>query len=369
MKPIRVLYLATDLQRGGLPLRLCNLVRRLSTMGVEPIVGCLARRGPLNDELEAAGIETFHCDARGGWDPTCLGRFAAIVRRENPDLIHASLFHGNLAARLCGRIDRDRPIITSTVTIEVERAWHRRIEALTCGLSSLHVANSPAVARHLLDDLGFSPGLVRVIPNGIDLDAIDSAPPVSRASFRIRNDTPLVAWAGRMDPVKNLGTLIGAIVRVRRERNIQAVLIGAGPDRPRIQTIVEKLRLNAAVHFVGWSDNVAGWFKSADMLVFPSRTEGCPNVVLEAMAARCPVIASRIAAHEAIREGSGAIRLCRWDAPKEFAAGILEALDTDRVNAPALDAARSIVERDYSVESASEQWSRCYRDLLGRGSS
>lgn len=368
MKPIRVLYLSTDLQRGGLPLRLCKLVTRLRDEGViAPIVGCLATRGPLNDALEAEGVETFHCDARGGWDPTCLVRFADIVRRVDPDLIHASLFHANLAARLCGRIDRSRPVITSTVTIEVERRWHRWGEALTCGLSSLHVANSPAVARHLIDDLGFPSRRVEVIPNGIDIDAIDAAPPISRASFGIRNDTPLIVWAGRMDPVKNLDTLVDAILLVRRERDVQAVLVGDGPERARIQTIVEALGLSKSIYFVGWSDNVAGWLKSADLLVFPSRTEGCPNVVLEAMAAGCPIVASRIPAHEAIELHDGAVRLCSWDDPAAFAAAVGNVLANGESGSSTARGSRAFVSQAYSLAAAAGRWTACYRGLLGGG--
>ncbi len=364
MSSIRVLYLTTDLQKGGLPLRLCNLVRRLSGAGVEPVVGCLATRGPLHDVLDDAGIETFHCDARGGWDARCLVEFSRVIQRINPDLIHASLFHANLAARLCGRIDRSRPIVTSTVTIEVERRWHRRIEALTCGLSDVHVGNSPAVARHLIDDLGFPPGLVCVIPNGIDIAAIDEAPPMRRASFGIRDDSPLMVWAGRMDPVKNLETLIEAVVWIRRERVIQLALIGDGPERGRIQSFVERRGLANIVRFVGWSDHVAGWLKSADVLVFPSRTEGCPNVVLEAMAAQCPIVASRIPAHEAIFGAGGAARLCAWNDALSYADAIRCVLDDDR-RPNAMAAGRRIVEQFYSVDTSAAAWIRCYQDLMG----
>lgn len=364
MSAIRVLYLTTDLQKGGLPLRLCNLVRRFSGTGIEPVVGCLAARGPLHDVLDDAGIETFHCDAQGGWDARCLAEFSRVVRRFNPDLIHASLFHANLAARLCGRMDRSRPIVTSTVTIEVERRWHRRIEALTCRLSDVHVGNSSAVVRHLIDDLGFPPGLVRVIPNGIDIAGIDEAPPMSRASFGIRNDLPLMVWAGRMDPVKNLETLIEAVGMVRRERAIQLALIGDGPARGRIQLLVERRGLASLVRFVGWSDNVAGWLKSADMLVFPSRTEGCPNVVLEAMAARCPIVASRIPAHESLFGASGAARLCAWNDARSYVGAIRRVLDDDR-RPDAMAAGRRIVEQFHAVDASAAAWRRCYQDLMG----
>ena len=113
----RVLYLSTDLQRGGLPLRLCRLVLRLRDLGVTPIVGCLTTPGPLSDELSAAGIEVFACGGRGGLDVSCLWRFAGFVRRFDPDLNHAYLFNTKLDARHLCPCERPRPIITSTVKI------------------------------------------------------------------------------------------------------------------------------------------------------------------------------------------------------------------------------------------------------------
>lgn len=292
MRHLRVMLLATDLQRGGLPLRLVRLARRFHEINIEPIVGCLAPAGPLSDVLRDAGIETFACDAAGRFDPRCLAALAACVRRYSPDLIHASLFHANVAARLVGRLDRPRPIITSTVTIEIERRWHRTVESLTAGLSDLHVANSHAVARHLLDELGFDADRLIVIRNAVDFDELDRTPPRDRSSLELDDDASLIVWAGRMDPVKNLPTLIDVVERLSRKRRVQAVLIGDGPDRRRVEAMVERRSLSRIVRVMGWSGEVACWMKAADALCFPSLTEGSPNVLLEALAVGCPVVTS-----------------------------------------------------------------------------
>lgn len=294
MRRLRVILLATDLQKGGLPLRLVRLARHLPSVDVEPVVGSLAARGPLHDDLDAAGIENFACEAGGSFDLRCLPRLAEHVRRLDPDLIHSSLFHANLAARLFGRLDRRRPVITSTVTIEIQRRWHRLLESLTSGLSDLHVANARVVGRHVREDLGFDPCNVQVIPNGLDFAEIARMPAVRRQDFGLEVHVPLVLWAGRMDPVKNLETFVEVVARVRRRTALQAVLVGDGSVRARIETLVTNRGLTRDVCFVGWSENVVGWLKTADLLLFPSWTEGSPNVVLEAMACACPVVAADV---------------------------------------------------------------------------
>jgi glycosyltransferase involved in cell wall biosynthesis len=286
--------LSTDLQRGGYPLRLVRLARRLRQHGIDPIVGCLAPRGALHDDPETDGLTTFACGARGAWDAGCLWRLASIIRQFDPDVIHSGLFHANAAARLVGRLDRSRAIITSTATIEIERRWHLWLEALQADRSDLHIANSPSVARHVQAQFGLDPARVVVIPNGVDLRAVDAAASADPAELGLPREVPVIVWAGRMDPIKDLTTFVDVIAAVRRRVNVRAVLLGDGPQAPHIKRLIAQRGLNDAVRLAGWRRDVIGWFKAASLLLLTSRTEGSPNVVIEAMAAGCGVIASDI---------------------------------------------------------------------------
>ncbi len=323
MRRLRVLLLSTDLERGGLPLRLVRLARLLPSVNVEPVVGCLTRRGPLSDVLEAGGIETFSCDAAGRFDPRCLAAFAGHVRRIQPDLIHASLFHANLAARLVGRADRPRPVLTSTVTIEIERRWHRVVESMTASLSDLHVANSDAVMRHLRDELCFPADRLMVVPNAVDFDAIESAPRRSRGEIGVTESERLVVWAGRLDPVKNLDAFVDVLDQVSQFRHVRGLVLGDGPDRSRIESLAARRGLSGLLRFAGWSQDVIGWLKAADVLLFPSWTEGSPNVVLEALAAGCPVVTSDAAACVELLSRAGAGVACH---PSDIT-GMIRAVD------------------------------------------
>lgn len=361
---LRPLMLSTDLQRGGLPMRLARLALRLRQSDVEPIVACLAPRGPLSEELEAGGIETFSCDARGPFDARCLARLAKKVGRLDPDLIHASLLHANVAARLVGRLDRNRPIITSTVTIEIERSWHRLLESLTGGWSDFHVANSWAVARHVCEDLGFPRERVVVIGNAVPFEEIDRTPSVDRRENGLRADVPLIMWAGRMDRVKNLPTFVEVVKRVRRRLPVQAVLVGDGGERGRIAGLIRERKLESVISMTSWSDNVCAWLKTADCLLFPSFTEGSPNVVLEAMAAGCAVVASDIpACRELLADGVHG-RLCGAKDIDGMACAVESLLLDGAARGTLVRAARQRVRTHHDAERVAACWRHLYEVAL-----
>lgn len=363
-KPL-VLLLTTDLERGGLPLRMARLAKALPDQGFTPVVGCLTRPGPLSSELQSAGIDCFACEGLGGWDFRCLQRLAQNICRLNPDLIHASLLHANLAARLVGRLDRPRPLITSTVTIEIERPLHRWIEALTWQLSDMHVANSDAVAAHLVDDLGFDPDRLSVIPNALDLDAARSAVPVHRGDFGIASDALLLLWAGRMDPVKGLPTLVLAVKQIRTIRKVKLVLLGDGPQRREIESLIRSHELKGCIKTPGWSHEVLRWYKAADALVMPSLTEGSSNVVLEAMACGCPVLASDIPGMRELIGNNERGGLCEIGQPTDLANAILRFAGADRRDERATKAAGEFVESRHSSNRIFTQWGTLYRRVLG----
>jgi len=365
---LRVMLLSTDLEKGGLPLRLVRLAKHLHTVDVEPIVGCLARRGPLNERLTSLGITNFSCDAVGPFDVRCLGRLARWVRALDPDLIHSSLFHANLATRLIGRLDRQRPLLTSTVTIETRRRWHLALEALTCDRSDLHVANSEAVARHLRQDVGLSPDRLMVIPNGLDLAEIERVSPARRDALGLRRDVPLIVWAGRMDPVKNLETVIDAVEKMNRQRAVQLLLLGDGPQRSTIETRVAMRGLQSSVHFAGWSENVIGWLKTADLLLLPSWTEGSPNVVLEAMACGCPVVASDVpGCRELITQGETG-RLCCSGNVQGFVREVLGLLDDVALRRRLSERALRCIRRGHDIQDVVVRWRSAYDRLISQRS-
>ncbi|MBK9129182.1 MAG: glycosyltransferase [Phycisphaerales bacterium] len=335
---MRVVLLVTDLQPGGTPLRIARLARRLSTSGVDVHVGCLAPRGPLHPALEASEVPTFACDARGPWDLAAAWRLARKLRDIRPDLIHATLTHANVVARLVGRWLRI-PVLTSTATIEIERRWHRWAERLTAPLDRGHIVSSPALAEHVARRFGYAPECVFVVPPSLDPapKRIDRA--AARRQLGLAEQGFLVAWIGRMDPVKRLALLVECAAQLA-DVGVGWLLAGDGPERARIEALLSRRHLASVVRLVGWQSDVAAVLSAADALLLPSRTEGVPNAVLEALACGVPVVASDLPTLRALRADGAPLTLVQGDEPKPFVAA-LSGLRSDPAGADAQSAASS----------------------------
>ncbi len=359
----RVLLLVTDLQPGGTPLRIVRMACGLGRFGFEPVVGCLAPPGPLTAILEQARIPAFACNARHRWDLAAIHRLAKQIRRINPDLVHSTLFHANIAARFVGRLDRPRPIVTGSATIEVERRSHRLGEMLTGGLSDWHVANSRAVAHHLCADLSFDPSRVVVIPNAVDVDRIRAAPPIDRAAHHLPADRPLLIWAGRMDRVKRIELLFDALDRVHESSEFVLVLAGDGAERAHWESLARNRSWSSAARFIGWTSHLPNWLRTADAMLLTSLTEGMPNVALEAMAARCCVVAVDIPACRELIE-PGRTGLLAAPEPEPFASMIERALRDKPARIAMANAAFERVSSEFAVGTVVQQLSAFYGTVL-----
>jgi len=324
---LRIALLVTDLQRGGTPLRLARLARGLKRAGVDVTVGCLAPRGPVSAVLEADGIPTFACEARSARDLLALRRLAAHLRRLRPDLVHATLTHANVAARLAGDWLRI-PVVTSTATIEVERRWHRVAERCTAGLDRGHIVNSRVLAAHVEQAFGIARRRIFVVPPLVGpvparLDRGDA-----RRRFGLAEGDFVLVWAGRLDPVKRLDIAVRCVERLGDVR-CHLLLAGDGPARPQLETLIGDSPAASRVHLLGWQAELGPAFSAADVFLFPSLTEGMPNAVLEAMACSLPVVGSDI---PALRELAGEERrliLVEGDDADRYAAALRELREDD----------------------------------------
>lgn len=286
---MRVVLLITDLEPGGTPLRMARLARLLRQAGVDVAVGCLAPPGPVSASLEASGVSTFACHARGPADLRALCRLRVHLRRRRPQLVHSCLLHANVAARLVCAALRI-PTIGSTATIEVQRRWHIWLERITARRDAAHIVHSQALARHVQHAFRLPPDRVHVVPASID-------PPmkIDRESARRTLGLPanafVLATAGRFDPVKRLHLLIAAAPILAHEQVVLA-LAGDGPENATLRTLADRSPARSSIRFLGWQPDLSTLLSAADAFALVSRTEGMPNALLEALAAGLPVIAS-----------------------------------------------------------------------------
>ncbi len=146
---------------------------------------------------------------------------------------------------------------------------------------------------------------IQIIPNGVDAEAF--APPTRDWQ------SPNLLFVGRVVYQKGLDLLLHALGALR-ELSWQLTIVGDGPLRPTLEKLAENLGIGGRIRFSGWKKEaeLVAEYHQANLFVYPSRHEGMPNAVLEAMAAGLPVIATRIAGNEElVRDGESGLLIQR----------------------------------------------------------
>lgn len=146
--------------------------------------------------------------------------------------------------------------------------------------------------------MGAAPEKTRAILNGCDRSVFHVRNRL-QARHRLRLDpgAETVVYVGRMDLKKGLGELVEAAAALHPGRpGLQVYLVGSGPDKPVIETLIRSHRATDYVHVMAPCafDEVAIWMAAADVLTLPSYMEGCPNVIVEALASGRPVVATNV---------------------------------------------------------------------------
>jgi glycosyltransferase involved in cell wall biosynthesis len=234
-----------------------------------------------------------------------LKDLVAYLRRERPAVLLSSVFSANLVAAAACSITGTRCVLREAFWAEQDAKtatyWTRFFN--TAALRLLYrradavVALSRDLASHIQAAASVPLARVVVIPN----------PHVEPAgmSVSLSRDPDLLLACGRLEPQKDFGTLLEAFALLRKERPARLVVLGEGSQRAELERQVAELGIADAVHLAGYSDNVVAWMRQAKVFVSTSRSEGFPNVLLEALAAGCEVVstASSDAVFEILQEG------------------------------------------------------------------
>lgn len=302
----KVALLITDLDVGGAERALVELAIRLDQLRFEPMVYCLSGR-PRSDadscvvQLEEAGIEVHCYGARGVWNfPGALAWLRRHLRRQRPDVVQTFLFHANILGRIAARLAGRSAVVSGIRVAQRESRWRLAIDRWTDSWVARHVCVSQSVARFSATTGGLPGHKLTVIPNGIDVSKYPALRPADLAELGVPKGRKLVTFVGRLDQQKGVDWLLAtALDWLEQVPDVDLLLVGRGPEETRLRGLASRLGIGRRVHFAGWRPDVANILAASALLVLPSRWEGMPNVVLEAMASGLPVLATDV---EGIRE-------------------------------------------------------------------
>ena len=249
---------------------------------------------PFVESLRAAGVRVtdIRCGSRD-----YLGEAESVgnlLRSRGADIVHSHVYRADGVSFLAANHTGTAHVATlhgytatglKQAVFERIDGWIlRRCAAVVCVASN---------TREIALAAGVDARRIHVVPNGYEPVA-PFVRDAARMHLDLAPDAKIVGWVGRMSPEKGADLLLDAIAEMRHARDVQAVLVGDGPERSRLEAQARRLGIAARVRFLGRVDDAGRFLSAFDVLALSSRTEASPMVLLEAMAASVPVVAFRV---------------------------------------------------------------------------
>jgi glycosyltransferase involved in cell wall biosynthesis len=281
----RILLFLTDLELGGTPTVVRELALRLRDQ-CDVQVACLAKWGPVADQLRAAGVKVTALDASHSTDLQVLSRFVHLLKTEKFDTVFSFLLHANAIAAAASIFVRDIRWIQSIQTTQPSPRWHWIIQRIAHRAADAIVVPSPSAAVVAHQWAGVQLEKIVIIPNAIDPADYSVAAPLTDS-----RPYPIL-FLGRLDPIKDIPTLIDAVALLNGLVHLH--IFGEGSDRQRIEKLIADRNLSSQVTLHGQIDRPQTALAGMGILVLPSLAEGFGLVLIEAMAAGVAVVATDV---------------------------------------------------------------------------
>ncbi len=329
----RLLLVSTSSTRGGAEKILYTLAKNLSRekFDIASFVS-LKSLGIYGDLLKKEGlaVESLETD-RQGFFPA-ISALRSILENKRPDIVLAFMYQ---AVQLCRLIKLLSPV--SFKLISSHRVNPRTRSFLTLladralkSQDNLTVAECEASRSFLVKNQGYPEKQVKVIYNGIaavERNWTQEEKAALRRTLNVKENSFLIGSAGRLHKQKNHAALIDAVSLLQAHTNIQCVIFGEGPERVALEIQIKTLGLKDKVILMGEKESASSFFPALDAFVLSSSWEGFPSVILEAMEAQTPVIATSVdGVPEIIQEGFNGFMVPPQN-PKALANAIARLID------------------------------------------
>lgn len=339
--------------------QLAALANRMHTRGVDFHVA-VVHRGSADDSrflryLEAAGVQHHFIRDRGPIDVMALGELRRLIGRIDPDVIQTHSYKATALMWALRKLGEKRQWIGCFHGATAER----RRATLYHKLDHMMLAHADAiVVMSASQRAGFDqrPDKLRVIYNAVVTSGSGTTPPAPGEAR--------LGYIGRLSYEKGVDVLLESC-RILRDRRCDFTLriAGEGPERASLEAQTRLLEMTRHVQFIGPVADPQTLYRDLDVVILPSRSEGLPNVALEALAADVPLVVTNVGAVPEVISDRAAW-LIEPEKPVELADAIAAAIQNGRTPA-ATQARRDVVER-LSLDQRVDEHLALYRMLFKR---
>jgi glycosyltransferase involved in cell wall biosynthesis len=303
----KLVRIIARLNVGGPARQACLLHERLAPFfDCSLVIGNLADSEQdmsylLSSERNVICLPMMSREVRWWSDALAFLRIMKLLRKQRPDIVHTHTAKAGALGRAAAWLARV-PVIVHTYHGHVFQSyfgsWKTRfymtIERVLCRLTTRVIAISESQARDLSNTYRIvDSNKISVIHNGFDLEQFSQAAKTSaREKLGLGTNDFVVAWVGRMVPVKDVELLNEVIVRAsKKSTRIRFLIVGDGSDRGKLKCLGET---GIGVQWLGWRRDIHTIWDAADVALLTSRNEGTPTALIESMAAGTPFVATNV---------------------------------------------------------------------------
>jgi glycosyltransferase involved in cell wall biosynthesis len=327
-------------------------------------------RGPADNLFTRAvrenGISLETIRERGAFDLATLSSLRALAARVRPDIIQTHAVKSHFLARTAGLPKQAPwvafhhgytwPTLKAKAYNQLDR-WSLRAAAKVLTVS--------VPFRNELAAFGVPPGRIEVIHNAIPA-GWGAGACADRAGMGIPADRRIILIVGRLSREKDHVTLLEAVARLRPALTPHVVIVGDGPEKPRIAERVSQLQLGDYVTFTGQQNSAEPWYGIADVAVLSSLSEGSPNALLEAMATRVPVVATAVGGVPEIVTHEESALLIQPGDPAAMSTAIARILTDPALASRLSQRSRELIEERHQPAARMRRLVSIYRSLAQR---
>ena len=374
--PPLIVHVVYGFSVGGLENGIVNLVNRMPRERWRHVVVALTQvSGEFAERVERDDVRYIELGKHPGHLVRDYPRLYHLLRKLQPAVVHTR----NLAA-----LEAVVPAWAAGVPVRIhgEHGWstedpegNRRRYQYVRRLYRPFVQRYVALSRHLADYLEHRvkvpPERIVQIYNGVDTERFcgsEQRVPIAGCPFASADDW-LVGWVGRMDPVKDPRNLARAFLRAREfspvaAKHMRLVIVGDGAERQALGELLGARDTREHVWFAGERSDVADIMRSLDCFVLPSRAEGVSNTILEAMASRLPVIATRVGGNPELVEAGMTGQLVPAGDGEALARAMLTYFTERSLARRHAKAARRVAENRFSLKRMVADYTALYEHSL-----
>ncbi len=380
---IKVLHVITRLEKGGAPSVLLEVLRRCDAKQFEHHIATGIASEPENDMISHAKniglrvfvIPTFVRDIHLFLDLITLLKLYFLVRKGGYDIIHCHTSKGGFIGRLAARLANVRCIIYSPhgdifegYFGKVKTCFFTWLEKFAAKFTDKIITlTKSGIEPYVKAGIG-NPSQFEYIYNGVDIQALEKRKADrtrKRWEVGIGNDCFVVVTAGRLVPVKGHTYLITAFARVVKEiPNVRLVFLGDGELKEALFAQTKTLGIENHALFLGMRNDVPEIISASDLFVLPSINEGFGVVLLEAMAMKCPIVATNVGGiPEVVMDGETGILVPPRD-PVQLAGAIIKLIKDSTLARQLAESGYQRLKAYFDIKDTIVKIEHLYKELL-----